>query len=133
MREYKKNQLIIYTLFYKQQFYTQCQAETGKKLSNAKQHPEAELSLFKNYSLSSSTLSSKNNTRYSEKCSRNKCVCFNDVIWLMSIKIRLKVKSRSQRYDINKPRPTNGHKYTKHKMCLSIMIVICIKQQVSSV
>ena len=32
------------TLFYKQHFYKQCQAEIGKKLSaKAKQRPEAEL------------------------------------------------------------------------------------------
>ena len=30
----------------------------------AKQHPEVELSLFENYSLSSSTLSTKNNRRH---------------------------------------------------------------------
>ena len=32
------------------------------------QHPEAELLLFENHSLFSSTLSSKNNRRYSKKC-----------------------------------------------------------------
>ena len=37
----------------------------------------AELLLFENYSLSSSTLSSKNNW-YSKKCAKNKCVSFND-------------------------------------------------------
>ena len=36
------------------------------KLAKAKQHPEAELLLFENYSLSSSTLSPKNNRRYSK-------------------------------------------------------------------
>ena len=42
----------------KQHFYKQQQAEIGKK---AKQHPEDDLSLFQNYSLSSSTLPFKNN------------------------------------------------------------------------
>ena len=37
----------------------------------------AELLLFENYSPSSSTLSYQNN-RYSKKCTKNKCVCFND-------------------------------------------------------
>ena len=36
-------------------------------------------------------------------------------------------KKRSQRYDINRPRPRHGHKHTKYKMCLSIMMVIYIK------
>ena len=48
--------------FYKQHFYRQHQAEIGKKnQAKAKQHPEAELLLFENYLLSSSTLSLKNN------------------------------------------------------------------------
>ena len=36
----------------------------------AKQHPEAELSLFENYLLFSSSLSSKNNIKYSKKCTK---------------------------------------------------------------
>ena len=39
-----------------------------KSQVKAKQHSEAELLQFENYSLSSSTLSSKNNRRYSKKC-----------------------------------------------------------------
>ena len=45
----------------------------------AKQHPETEHLLFENYSLFSSKQSSKNNRRYSKQCTKNKCVCFNDV------------------------------------------------------
>ena len=37
------------------------------------------------------------------------------------------MKKRSNRYYINRPRPTDAHKYTKYKICLSIMMVICIK------
>ena len=43
--------------FYKQHFYQQRQAEIGKNQANTKQHPEAELLLFENYSHSLSTLS----------------------------------------------------------------------------
>ena len=43
------------------------------------------------------------------------------------------MKSRSQRYNINRPRPKHGHKYNKHEMCLSIMMVICIKQHLSNI
>ena len=38
-----------------------------------------------------------------------------------------------QRYDINRPRPIDGPKYTKYKMCPSIMMVICIKQLLSNI
>ena len=33
------------------------------------------------------------------------------------MKMRLKMKKRSHRYDINRPRPRNVHKFTKYKMC----------------
>ena len=39
----------------------------AKHLAKAKQHPQAELFLFENYSPSSPTLSSKNNRRYCKK------------------------------------------------------------------
>ena len=48
----------------------------------------------------------------------------------MKIKLR---KSRSHRYDINRPETRHGHKYTKYEMCLSIVIAICIKQQLSNI
>ena len=34
------------------------------------------------------------------------------------------MKRRSQRYDINRRMPTDGHKYTKYKICLRITMVI---------
>ena len=39
----------------------------------------------------------------------------------------LKRKNRSHGCDTNRPRPRHKHKYTKYKMCLNIMMVICIK------
>ena len=67
--------------FYKQHFYNQRQAETGKnQAKNAKQHPEVELLLFENYSLFSFTLSSKSNTKYSNKCTKNNYVCLKEVM-----------------------------------------------------
>ena len=79
----------------------------AKNQADTKQHPEAELLLFENYSLFSSTLSSKNNRRYSEKCVKNKYVYLNEVIWLMRIKMRLKMKIRSPRYDLGQDMDKN--------------------------
>ena len=81
------------------------------------------LSLSENYSLYSSMLSSKNTRRYSRKCTKNKCDCFNDIIWLITTKMRLKMKNKSQIYDLNRSRPRHGHRFTKCKMCLSTMMV----------
>ena len=86
--------------------------------------------LFENYSLSSSTLSSKNNRKNSKKWTQNKYVCLDEVIWLMTMKMRLKMENRSYRYDINRSRWSHGHKYSKYKLCRSIM-VLYIKQHLS--
>ena len=61
---------------------------------------------------------------------KNKCVCLNNVIWLMKMKMRLKMKNRSQ---INRPRPRHGHNYTRYKISLCIKMVICIKQYLSNI
>ena len=39
----------------------------------------------------------------------------------MTMKMRLKMKNRSHRYDINRTRPIHGHKYTKHKIWLYVL------------
>ena len=44
----------------------------------------------------------------------------------------MKMKNRSHRYDINRPRPRHGHEYTKHKLLLSILMVICIKKHLQA-
>ena len=42
--------------------------------------------------------------------------------------MRMKVKNRSHRYDINRTRARCGYEYMKHKMCLSVMMVMCISK-----
>ena len=49
------------------------------------------------------------------------------------MKMRLKMKHRSHRYDISRLRFRQGHKYTKCKICLSIMMAISIKQHLSNI
>ena len=82
-----------FTLF----FISNARLKLGKNQAKAKQHSEAERMLFKNYSLYLSTLSSKNSMRYSIRFAKNKCVCFNEIISLLTMKIRLKMKNRSHR------------------------------------
>ena len=45
----------------------------------------------------------------------------------------MKTKNRLHRYDMNRPRPRPGHKYTKYKMCQSTIMVISIKQNLSNI
>ena len=54
-------------------------------------------------------------------------------MWLIITKMKIKLKNASHRYDINRARPRYGHKYTKHKICLSVMMTICNKQQLSNI
>ena len=51
-------------------FVSNARLKFAKNQAKAKQHSETELLLFENYSLSSFVLSSKNNRRYSKKCSK---------------------------------------------------------------
>ena len=44
-----------------------------------------------------------------------------------------KMKSRSQRYDTNKPMHRHEQKYTKYDMCLSLKLVTRIKQHLSNI
>ena len=74
-------------------------------------------------------LSFKTNLRYSKKCAKN-----NDMInkfffkkkWLI-LKMSVKMKNRSYRNDINRTKPIHDYDYTKYKLCLSMMMVICNK------
>ena len=48
--------------------------------------------------------------------------------------VKMKMKKRLHRYGINKPRSSrHGNKYSKYKKCLSMMILVCIKQHLSNI
>ena len=49
------------------------------------------------------------------------------------MKIKVKMKKRSHRYDINRPRSRHGHRYSKYKKCLGMMMLIFIKQCLSNI
>ena len=95
----------------------------------------------------SASLSFKNNRRYSKKCTKKQvrtaqkmkfsikdffsnCDQIRRKLQTWSHLLKKSLMHRSQKYDINRPRP--GHKYIKY-MCLSIMIVICVKQELSNI
>ena len=120
----------IHPLFIRNTFVSNTRLKLAKKnnWAKAKQNAEAELLLLKYYVVSSSTLSSKDNRRYSKKCAKNIYVFLNEDIWLIAKKMRLKMKNRSSRYDKNRPRCWHGHKYTKYKRSLDMIIVTSIRQ-----
>ena len=42
------------------------------------------------------------------------------------MKMKIKMKNRSPRYNIHSPRSRLGHKFSKYKKCRSMMMLICI-------
>ena len=124
---------VIHAFFRSNTFISNASLKLAKNQANAKQHPEAEFLLFENYWFSSSTLSSRKNRKYSGKFAKSKCVCFNEITWLTTMKMSLKLKNRLQRYDLNRSRSRHGHNYIKYKMCLGIMMVIWVKQLPSNI
>ena len=46
------------------------------------------------------------------------------------MKMRLKIKNRLFGYDINKPRPKHGHKYTKYNICHNTLMLIYISSNI---
>ena len=42
-------------------------------------------------------------------------------------------KQTHHKYDINKTKERHGNEYTKYKMCLSMMMVMCNKQHLSNI
>ena len=50
------------------------------------------------------------------------------------MKMKMKTRNKSNRYDINRPRSRQGHKYiSKYNKCLSMMMLLCIKQHLSNI
>ena len=42
----------------------------------------------------------------------------------MSVKMKMEMKNRSHRSDINRPTSRHGRKYSKYKKCLGIIMLI---------
>ena len=64
---------------------------------------------------------------------RNNSVCNHEIIQLIIMKMKMEIKDRSHRYDINRPRSRYGHKYINYKMYLIMTIFICIKQHLRNI
>ena len=42
-------------------------------------------------------------------------ICIQEIIRVITMRMKMKFKNRSHRYDINKPRSRHGHKSSKYK------------------
>ena len=84
--------ILNYMLFFISNNFSNTRLKLLKNQAKSKQNSEAGLLLFGNYSFSSSMLLSKTTLSYSKKCAKNKCFCFNEIIWMIIIKLRVKMK-----------------------------------------
>ena len=99
---YHFNFYVVHACFDKQHFHKQRQAEISKQI---KQMLNNTLRLnFCYYWHSSFTLLSKNNKTYSKKKKKKMCVCICEIIYLIIVKMLMKLKNWSHRHDINSPR-----------------------------
>ena len=76
---------------------------------------------------------SKNNTAYAKNDQKNKYICIHEIMRLIIIKITMKTKNRSHRCGIDRPRSRHGHRYSKYKKCLSMMMLEGIKQKLKNI
>ena len=67
------------------------------------------------------------NRTYSKNKQKNKHVCIHEIMQLIIMKMKTKMKIDSRKYGINRPRCRNRHKYSKYMKCLSIIMLISIK------
>ena len=112
-----------------QDFYKQRQAEIGKKikqmLSNFS-HPKIIGILHPRYLLTITGHILKNKQK-------SKHVCIHEIMQLIIMKMKTKIKIDSRKYDINRPRCRHGHKYSKYMKRLSMIPLKCIKQHLSKI
>ena len=118
-----------YTFFISNTFISNSRVKSAKDQVNAKQYPEAELLLFENYSDSSS----KTKGYILKNKQKNKYVCVYQIIRLIIMKMKMKIKKKSLRCDINRPRSRHVYKHSKYKKCLSLMMLIYIKQHLNKI
>ena len=86
-------------------FISNARLKLAKNQANTKQHPEAKLSLFADYSHSSSTISSKKIILKNKL--KIKYICIHEIIQLIIMKMKIKMKNRSHRYDLGLDMDTN--------------------------
>ena len=55
------------------------------------------------------------------------------LIQVIIMKMKIKKKIGSHRYDINRPKSRHGQKYSKYKKCLIMMMLLCINQHLSNI
>ena len=64
---------------------------------------------------------------------KNRHISIHEIMQLIKMKLKTKIKIDSRKYGINRPRCRYGHKYSKYAKRLSMMMLICVKQHLSNI
>ena len=86
----------LHAFFISNTFISKTRLKLAKNQANAKHHPDAELLTCQNYSHSLSTLSTKTIGYILKNKQKNKCVCIHEIIQLIVMKIKMKMKNITQ-------------------------------------
>ena len=127
--------MILKTFFISSNFKSKARLKLPKKdQANATQHLEAGLENYlKTIHVLHSPCHSKIIGHILKNKQKNKCVYIHKIIRLTIIRMKMKMKNRSHRHDINRPRLKRRHWNSKYRKCLRIMMLICIKQHISNI
>ena len=121
-------------LFISNTFIKNARLKLAKKNHpNAKHHHEAELLLFKIILILHPRYHPKIIGHTLKNKLKNKRAVIHKIIRSIIMKINMKMKNRSHRWDINRRRSRHEHKYSKYKKCLTMMMLLCVKQHLSNI
>ena len=109
----------VHSFFIYSAFISNARLKLEKNQANAKQHLEAELLLFEIIHI----LHSRYHLKIVGHILKNKYFCIHDIIRLIIMKMKIKMKNKSHRYDTN----IVNIKY------LSRMMLTCTKQHLSNI
>ena len=104
-------------------FISNTRVKLAKTEANAKQHSEDVI--WKFFTFSTHVIRQKYNFFILKSNQKNKCVCVQEMTCIIIMK---RMKNGPRRYHISKPRWRHRHIYSEFKKCLSMVILICIKQ-----
>ena len=121
-------------LFISNTFIKNARLKLAKKNHpNAKHHHEAELLVFKIILILHPRYHPKIIGHTLKNKLKNKRAVIHKIIRSIIMKINMKMKNRSHRWDINRRRSRHEHKYSKYKKCLTMMMLLCVKQHLSNI
>ena len=110
--------LSLHAFFISNTFISNARLELAKNRANAKQHPGAEPLLFKNIHIFHPPYHTKIIGCILKSKQKKKCVSIHEIKRLNMMKMEVRMKNKSHRYNINRPRLRDEQKYSKYRKCL---------------